>query len=109
MWIQGRDALGYFTKLAAMVAFACFVLNIVMLGQIFNITPTDKALIPWAALAFLLAYACDLRLLLAAGILCVIAFIAARVGTWSGIYWLHSASGRRTSSRWRCCCSSCRS
>ena len=31
-----------------------FVLNIAMLGQIFNITPSDKALLPWAALAFLL-------------------------------------------------------
>ncbi len=90
VWIQTRDASGYFTKLAALVAFACFVLNLTMLGQIFNITPTDRALIPWAALAFLLAYACDLRLLLAAGICCVIAFVAARVGEWGGIYWLHS-------------------
>ncbi|MBI2314381.1 MAG: DUF2157 domain-containing protein [Betaproteobacteria bacterium] len=89
VWIQGRDASGYFTKLAAMVAFVCFVLNVAMLGQIFNITPSDKALIPWAALAFLLAYACDLRLLLAAGILCVIAFVSARTGTWSGMYWIY--------------------
>jgi uncharacterized membrane protein len=87
--IRSRDASGYFSKLAGMVAFACFVLNLVMLGQIFNITPTDRALIPWAALAFLLAYSCDLRLLLAAGICCVIAFFAARVGEWGGIYWLH--------------------
>ncbi len=87
-WIQRVDATGYFTKLAAMVAFACFVLNIVMLGQIFNITPSDKALLPWAAYALLLAYVCDLRLLLAAGILCLIAFVSARTGTWSGMYWL---------------------
>src|SRR2546425_5036520 len=87
--IQRRDATGYFTKLAAMVAFACFVLDIAMLGQIFNITPSDKALLPWAAFAMLLAYTCDLRLLLAAGILCLIAFISARTGTWSGMYWLH--------------------
>jgi uncharacterized membrane protein len=87
--IQRRDATGYFTKLAAMVAFACFVLDIAMLGQIFNITPSDKALLPWAAFALLLAYACDLRLLLAAGILCLVAFISARTGTWSGMYWLH--------------------
>jgi uncharacterized membrane protein len=86
--IQRRDGSGYFTKLAAMVAFACFVLNIAMLGQIFNITPSDKALIPWAAMAFLLAYTCDLRLLLAAGILCVVAFVSARTGTWGGLYWL---------------------
>lgn len=89
VWIQGRDPSGYFTKLAAMVAFACFVINIAMLGQTFNITPSDKALIPWAALALLLAYACDLRLLLAAGILCIIAWVSARTGTWSGMYWIH--------------------
>jgi uncharacterized membrane protein len=88
MWLHARDSSGYFTKLAALVAFTCFVLNIAMLGQIFNITPSDKALIPWAALALLLAYACDLRLLLAAGILCIIAFVAARTGTFGGMYWL---------------------
>lgn len=86
--VQRRDSSGYFSKLAALVAFACFVLNIVMLGQIFNITPSDKALLPWAAYALLLAYACEARLLLAAGILCLLAFIAARVGTWGGAYWL---------------------
>jgi uncharacterized membrane protein len=89
MWVDQLDATGYFTKLAALVAFACFVLNIVMLGQIFNITPSDKALLPWAGLAFLLAYSFDLRLLLAAGILCLIAFIAARAGSWSGMYWIY--------------------
>jgi len=87
-WIVAKDASGYFAKLAAMVCFACFVLDIAMLGQIFNVTPSDKALLPWAALAFLLAYTFDLRLLLAAGILCMIAFVAARAGTWSGMYWI---------------------
>lgn len=89
MWVHRKDSSGYFTKLAALVAFACFVLNIVMLGQIFNITPSDKALLPWAALALLLAYSFDLRLLLAAGILCLIAFVSARTGAWSGMYWIH--------------------
>lgn len=89
LWIARRDLNGYFAKLAAMVAFACFVLNISMLGQMFNITPSDNAFVAWAALAFLLAYTFDLRLLLAAGILCVIAFVSARVGTWSGVYWIY--------------------
>jgi uncharacterized membrane protein len=88
MALHRRDASGYFTKLAALVAFACFVLDISMLGQIFDITPSDKALLPWAAYALLLAYACELRLLLAAGIVCIIAFVAARTGTWGGMYWL---------------------
>lgn len=89
MWIQSREGSGYFTKLAAMIAFACFVLNISMLGQIFDITPSDKAFIAWAALAFLLAYSCDLRLLLGAGIVCVVAFVGARTGTIMGMYWLY--------------------
>jgi len=87
-WVRRKDDNGYFTKLAALVAFACFVLNIQMMGEIFNITPSDKALLPWAAYAFLLAYMCDLRLLLAAGLLCITAFIAARAGEFQGLYWL---------------------
>jgi uncharacterized membrane protein len=89
VFIASRDSTGYFTKLAALVAFACFVLNIAMLGQIFNITPSDKALLPWAAFALLLAYRCELRLLLVAGLICLAVFIAARAGTWGGMYWLH--------------------
>lgn len=89
MAIRSREGPGYFTKLAAMLAFACFVLNVSLLGQIFNITPSDKAFIAWAALAFLLAYSCDLRLLLGAGIVCAVAFIAARTGTIGGMYWLY--------------------
>jgi len=89
MWIQRKDASDFFTKLAAMVAFACFVLNLTMLGQIFNITPSDKVFLVLAAYAFLLAYTCNLRLLLAAGILCIVAFISARTGTICGMYWLN--------------------
>ncbi|MDH5354654.1 MAG: DUF2157 domain-containing protein [Gammaproteobacteria bacterium] len=87
--VAGRDSSGYFTKLVGLVAFACFVLNIAMFGQIFNITPSDKALLVWSALALLLAYAYDVRLLQVAGVLCIIAFVSARVGAWSGMYWIH--------------------
>ncbi len=88
VWSARRDGTGYFSKLAAMVAFACLVLNTVMLGQIFNLTPSDNALLAWAAYGLLLAYACQARLLLAAALICLLGFIAARVGTWSGLYWL---------------------
>ncbi len=87
--VSQKDETGYFVKLAAMVSFACFVLNIVMIGQLFNITPSDNALIAWGVLAFLLAYALDVRLLLAAGILCVIGFLSARMSTWCGLYWFY--------------------
>ena len=87
--VASKDGSGYFTKLIGLVAFACFVLNIALFGQIFNITPSDNALLAWAALALLLAYAYDVRLLQVAGVLCIIAFTSARVGAWSGMYWIH--------------------
>ena len=88
LWVQQQDSSGYFSKLAALVAFTCFVLNVVMLGQIFNITPSSNALLPWALYALLLAYACNARLLLAAGLSCLLAFVAARICSWGGIFWL---------------------
>jgi len=84
-----RESTGYFSKLLAMVSLACFVLNLTMFGQIFNIIPSDKAFFVWAVFAFLLAYAADARLLLAAGIICLAGFLSARVGTWSGCYWIY--------------------
>lgn len=88
LMISEKDKTGYFAKLTGLVSFACFVLNISMLGQIFNITPSDNAFIVWAAFAFFIAYICDVRLLLGAGIICITAFLSARTGTWAGMYWL---------------------
>ncbi len=86
--IDRKDSSGYFTRLAALVAFVCFVLNVAMLGQIYNIQPSDKALLLWAAYALFLAYNFELRLLLSFGILCITAFLSARTGTAGGMYWL---------------------
>jgi hypothetical protein len=44
-----RERTGYFSKLFGMVAFACFVLNLSMLGQVFNITPSFNAFLAWGA------------------------------------------------------------
>lgn len=88
MYAVYRDASGHYAKLVGMVTFACFVLNLSMFGQMFNITPSDNAFLVWAIFAFLIAYASDSRLLLAAGIICLACFLSARMGTWSGYYWL---------------------
>lgn len=88
VYIHEKDESGYFTKLAAMVSFACFVLNLSLLGIEFNVAPNEHAMLAWAAYAFLLAYALKIRLLLAAGILCITGYISARTGTIGGLYWL---------------------
>lgn len=78
----------YFSKIAALVSLSCFVLNLSMLGQIFNITPSPNAFAVWAAFSFILAYACNARLLLFFGIVSVSSFIAMKIGSWSGMYWI---------------------
>lgn len=89
MYASNREKTGYFAKLLGLVSCACFVLNISMLGQIFNISPSSNAFLIWAIFAFLLAYASDARLLLAAGIIFLSSFLSAQIGTWSGCYWIN--------------------
>lgn len=83
-----REQTGYFATLVALVAFACFVLDLAMLGQIFNVTPSQNAFLAWAAFALVLAYAFDLRLLQIAGVVSLMGYLAATVGAWHGCYWL---------------------
>lgn len=89
IYFARREKTGYFSKLAGLATIACFVLNLSMFGQIFNITPSPNAFLVWAVFAVILAYASDARLLLAAGILAFAAFLSAKVGTWSGCYWIY--------------------
>lgn len=83
-----RERTLYFAAIVGLVAFACFVLNLSMLGQIFNITPSQNAFLVWSAFAFILAYTYDIRILQVAGILSLMGWLAATVGTWRGCYWL---------------------
>src|SRR5262245_39517897 len=78
----------YFAGLAALVAMSCAVLNLSVLGDIFNIVPSHKAFLAWAIFAFALAYGYGLRLLLVGGILALMGYLSAETGTWGGCYWL---------------------
>ena len=89
LYAAHREKTGYFSKLLGLVSLACFVLNLTMLGQIFNISPSANAFLAWSIFAFVFAYASDARLLLAAGILCFAAFLSAQTGTWGGCYWIN--------------------
>jgi uncharacterized membrane protein len=87
-WAARRERTLYFAALLALVAFACFVLDLSVLGAIFNPPPTPRAFLAWGGFALLLAYGYGLRLLLVAGLTCLMGYLAATVGTWSGCYWL---------------------
>jgi uncharacterized membrane protein len=83
-----REKSLYFASLLSLIALTCFVLNLLVLGTIFNITPSQNAFLVWGAFALILAYALGLRLMLVAGMTCLMGYLAATVGTWSGCYWL---------------------
>jgi len=78
----------YFATIVGLVAFASFILNLSVLGKIFNITPSPNAFLAWAVFALILAYTYGLKILQIAGILCLMSYLSAEVGTWSGCYWL---------------------
>src|SRR6266536_2603937 len=82
-----REKTLYFTGLLALLAFASFVMNLSVLGSIFNINSTERALAAWGAFALVVAYRYGLRLLLALGLLLLISYGAATVTAQFGYRW----------------------
>jgi hypothetical protein len=83
------DASGYYSKIVGLIALACLVLNLVMFGQMFAITPSPNAFIIWALYGFLLAYLCKARVLLVLAILSLSCFFSMYFSTWSGVYFIN--------------------
>jgi len=79
---------GYFAKLFALITFVCFVLDLSMLGQIFNIAPRPLAMLVWGLFAALLAYGVQSRFMLAMSILSCAGYFSAQTATWNGCYWI---------------------
>jgi hypothetical protein len=83
-----REKTLYYTLLIGLVAFASFIMNMTILGSIFNITPSQNAFLAWGVFALALAYPYRLRLLLAAGVICLVIYAAAALTAWSGASWI---------------------
>jgi hypothetical protein len=76
-----------FVSILATVAFAAFVLDLRVLGRIFALAPTPEALLACGVFAVALAYGYDSRLLIAAGAVCLSAWVAASVVRATGVWW----------------------
>lgn len=83
-----QERTGYFTSLLALVAVACFVLNLSVLGQVFNLVPSRNVFLVWGLFALILAYSWGLKLILTAGLVSLVGYLSATVGAWGGLYWL---------------------
>lgn len=79
---------GSIAKLFALVTLVGLVIDLSMLGQLFNIPATPQAMLIWAIFALLLAYAAQTRFLLTMGILCLAGYLSAQTAIWHGCYWL---------------------
>jgi len=83
------ETTSYYAKITAMLSFTTFVLNLAMLGSIFNITPSPNAFFIWSLFALILAYATDTRMLLGIAIIFFSMFLSAKFATWGGGYWIN--------------------
>lgn len=83
-----RERTGYFSGLLALVSLAAFILNLTVVGSIFNIVSTERALLVWGAFSMLLAYGYGLRVMLAAGILLLASWLEAAFTAQMGYHWL---------------------
>ena len=88
IYLYRYEKTSYYSKIAALLSFSAFFLNITMIGEIYNITPSPNAFLVWAAFTITLAYALDARMLLGVGIISFSVFISARFGVYHGCYWL---------------------
>ena len=85
--IGRRERTRYFTGLMAVVAFACFILDTSVIDGIFNRVFAPWEMLAWSALAMLIAYHYRLLLLLVAGIALLMAWIAALLTSFTGVFW----------------------
>jgi len=77
----------YYVGLFGLAAFVASILELNALGSVLNLAPIPHALLVWALLAILLAYAYGLRLLLGAGLIIMCAYTAAVWLAALGGYW----------------------
>jgi hypothetical protein len=82
-----REKTLYFAGLAALVAFAAFVTDISMLGQIFNLIPSPTAFLLWTIFAGALAYGYGFRLLLLAALVTGTVWLVGLLASLGGLYW----------------------
>lgn len=81
------DKSRHFVLIAAVVALACIVANVSMLGHIFAMTDSPGALLVWAVFALAIGYAYGLRLAVAGGLILAVAFVAGQTVAVTGAEW----------------------
>ncbi len=85
--IAARDRSGYFTLMAAVLAFVSLVLDTVVLTAVLGVRASPHGFLIWGVFALILAYGYGLRLPLLAGVFCLALWVAAIVAFAAGYHW----------------------
>jgi len=80
-----REKTHYVASILAITATAAFILNVSVVGVIFNMRPSPVAFALWGAFALVVAYTYGLRLLLAGGIAMAMLFLCMLAARAAGI------------------------
>lgn len=85
--VARRFKTAHYTSLAVLVAIACFVANLYIVGRIFNITPSPNALLAWGLFGLVLAYRHDLAVVLGLCLIALMTFIGGFLTNLAGFAW----------------------
>lgn len=85
--VARRYKTSHYTSLAVLVAIACFVANLYIVGQIFNITPSPNAFLAWGLFGLVLAYRHDLAFVMGLCLIALMMFTGGFLTTLAGFAW----------------------
>ena len=88
--VSRKEKTYYYTSLLAIIAFVAFIMNLNVVGSIFNMAPSPAVFLVWGLFALFLAYGYRLKLQLAAALVCLVIYGAALIiqaagGSWDAI------------------------
>lgn len=82
--VARREKTLYFTGLIGLIVLGSFILNLTVLGNLFNVEPSTNAFLAWGLLGLILAYAYRLRIPLVIGLVSLLIYVAASIAALGG-------------------------
>lgn len=85
--VASRYKTTHYTSLAVLVAIACFVADLYIVGKIFNITPSPNALLAWGVFGLILGYRHDLTIVMGVCLIALMQFFGGFLTNLAGFSW----------------------
>jgi uncharacterized membrane protein len=86
-FVARRFKTTHYTSLAVLVAVACFVADLFIVGRIFNVTPSPNALLAWGLFGLVLAYRHELAVVMGLCLLALMTFAGGFLTNLAGFAW----------------------